>query len=113
MHDSVISGHLGYKKTTAKVRRKFYWFEMRQETKLFKELNSIYKSVSFAFNPNDQCIVTYFNDSVVNIRCNGNDFYSLYQLTLLLRSYVLRKNVVLSYYPFKKGHSMLQSKNHN
>lgn len=34
MHDSVISGHLGYKKTTAKVRRKFYWFEMRQDIKI-------------------------------------------------------------------------------
>ena len=56
------------------------WFEMREEKKLFKELDSIYKSVSFSFSGNDECLVTYFNDRVVNIRCKGHDFYSLYQL---------------------------------
>ena len=33
-HDSVLSGHLGSKKTWQKTRSKFYWFEMREDITL-------------------------------------------------------------------------------
>ena len=34
MHDSVISGHLGCKKTKAKVLQKFYWYGLREDVAL-------------------------------------------------------------------------------
>ena len=34
-HDNILSGHLGIKKTKEKVRRSYYWFEMREEITLY------------------------------------------------------------------------------
>ena len=31
MHDLVISGHLGCKKTKAKILQKFYWYGLRED----------------------------------------------------------------------------------
>ncbi|KAK3099869.1 hypothetical protein FSP39_010951 [Pinctada imbricata] len=33
-HDSLLSGHLGYKRTWQKTKSKFYWFEMQEDVKL-------------------------------------------------------------------------------
>ena len=35
MHNSVISGHLGCKKTKARVLQKFYWFGLREDIALY------------------------------------------------------------------------------
>jgi hypothetical protein len=35
MHNSVISGHLGNKKTAEKTRKSFYWFEMREDIRIW------------------------------------------------------------------------------
>ena len=35
MHNSIVSGHLGKKKTTGKVQQRFYWFEMREDIRLW------------------------------------------------------------------------------
>ena len=31
MHDSILSGHLGRKKTKEKILQRFYWFEIRED----------------------------------------------------------------------------------
>ena len=35
MHDSVISGHLGCKKTKAKILQKFFWYGLREDVALY------------------------------------------------------------------------------
>ena len=35
MHDSVISGHLGCKKTKAKILQKFYWYGLREDVAMY------------------------------------------------------------------------------
>ncbi len=35
MHDSVLSGHLGYKKTLEKIFQKFYWFGVREDVRIY------------------------------------------------------------------------------
>ena len=34
MHDSVLSGHLGCKKTKAKIIQRFYWYSLGDDIKL-------------------------------------------------------------------------------
>ena len=35
MHDSVLSGHLGCKKTKEKIRQRFYWFAMKEDIRIY------------------------------------------------------------------------------
>jgi hypothetical protein len=35
MHDSILSGHLGQRKTREKIRQKFYWFAMRDDVNVY------------------------------------------------------------------------------
>ena len=35
MHDSVISGHLGCKKTKGKTQQRFYWYSMKEDIALY------------------------------------------------------------------------------
>ena len=35
MHDSILSGHLGRKKTTEKLLQRFYWFQVRDDVKVW------------------------------------------------------------------------------
>ena len=35
MHDSVISGHLGKKKTKEKLSQRYYWYEMREDISIW------------------------------------------------------------------------------
>jgi len=35
VHDSVLSGHLGTKKTLHKAKQKFYWYEMKQDINIY------------------------------------------------------------------------------
>ncbi len=35
MHDTVLSGHLGYKKTFEKIFQRFYWFGMREDVRIY------------------------------------------------------------------------------
>ena len=35
MHNSIISGHLGKRKTTEKLLQRFYWFEVREDLKIW------------------------------------------------------------------------------
>ena len=35
MHDSLLSGHLGCKKTKAKILQRFYWYSLKEETALY------------------------------------------------------------------------------
>ena len=35
MHDSLLSGHLGCKKTKAKILQRFYWYSLKDETSLY------------------------------------------------------------------------------
>ena len=37
MHDTVMSGHLGRKKTLAKAKKSFYWFKMKEDVNLWCE----------------------------------------------------------------------------
>ena len=37
MHNSVVSGHLGFKKTTEKVKKLFHWYEMRTDIRVWIE----------------------------------------------------------------------------
>ena len=34
-HNSLLGGHLGHKKTKRKIQQRFYWFEMREDVKLY------------------------------------------------------------------------------
>ena len=35
MHNSVLSGHLGKKKTKDKLSQRFFWFEMREDINIW------------------------------------------------------------------------------
>jgi hypothetical protein len=35
MHDTVISGHLGNKKTKETLVQRYYWFEMKEDVRLY------------------------------------------------------------------------------
>jgi hypothetical protein len=35
MHDSVISGHIGKKKTKEKLSHRYYWYEMREDISIW------------------------------------------------------------------------------
>ncbi|CAC5413535.1 unnamed protein product [Mytilus coruscus] len=35
MHDEIISGHLGKRKTTEKLLQRFYWFELREDVRIW------------------------------------------------------------------------------
>lgn len=35
MHDAIISGHLGKRKTTEKLLQRFYWFELREDVRIW------------------------------------------------------------------------------
>jgi hypothetical protein len=35
MHNSIVSGHLGNKKTKEKIKQRFYWFEMREDIRIW------------------------------------------------------------------------------
>lgn len=37
MHNSIVSGHLGIKKTTEKIKKLFYWYEMRTDIQVWIE----------------------------------------------------------------------------
>lgn len=37
MHDSLVSGHLGIKKTTEKIKKLFHWYEMRTDIQVWIE----------------------------------------------------------------------------
>ena len=49
MHNSVLGGHLGTKKTTAKIQQKYYWFNMRDDKKIW-----VQKCDTCAANPTSQ-----------------------------------------------------------
>jgi hypothetical protein len=40
MHNSVMSGHLGKKKTKGKLSQRYYWYEMREDLSIREQTTS-------------------------------------------------------------------------
>jgi beta-glucosidase-like glycosyl hydrolase len=62
MHDSVISGHIGKKKTKEKLSHRYYWYEMREDiSSLVWNCNNFYPLREIICNGQDVFVTSWCN----------------------------------------------------